>query len=402
MTKFAARAMLPEGMFETAIGEKAEAFRSGLADRELERLEAADSFDFGFQGRDLTELDTNGASRDATPAPEITARLLSAQGGDDARQMPGLEKLLEMREAPEVGDTFRPDAGADHAAWATTAAGQGGGRNIELRYPGIKEVFIEHDGLQRSFIIDVPADFDPARSDAYSAVMVFHGKGGQSSNMVKTGFSEAGEDGDFIAIYANAVDGRWNKGNGTGPDDVGFVQVILNQLITNWNVDSDQVFAAGVSNGGMFTQVLASQAGDHFAAFGVINANLPKAVGDADYTGSDQPMVIFHGTEDRRVPFEGKPLANGNTGPGAEDMVAYWAENNSTTMGAYQQLPDTANDGMTNSVRYSDDGTIEHYVTEGGGHAWPGLSGGKARSLGPTQDINATDIIVDFFSDYGL
>lgn len=279
---------------------------------------------------------------------------------------------------------------------ATYLANRAEGSNTEERYPGMQEVTIEHDGIQRSFIIDVPADFDPARDEAYSVVFVFHGNGGEASNMVRTGFSDAGEEGDFITVYPNAVDNQWSKGDGVGADDVGFVQAINAQLITDWNVDSDHVFAAGVSNGGSFVQFLASQIGDDFAGFGVVNANLPKSVGWAEHTGADEPMVIFHGTDDPLVPFEG------SQGPGAEGMVAYWADNNDTTMGGYQLLPDIAADGMTTSVQYSDDGTVVHYVTEGGGHAWPGLSNGDAQTDMPTQDINATDIMIDFFSDYGL
>lgn len=285
---------------------------------------------------------------------------------------------------------------------ATYLADRAEARNIEERYPGIQEITIEHDGIQRSLIIDVPADYDPARDEPYSVVFVFHGNGGQASNMVRTGFSDAGEEGDFITVYPNAVDKQWSKGDGVGADDVGFVQAINAQLITDWNVDSDHVFAAGVSNGGNFVQVLASQSGDDFAGFGVVNANLSASVDNAEHTGADEPMVIFHGTDDPLVSFEGNILDNGSQGPGAEDMVAYWADHNDTTMGDYQLLPDIAEDGMTTLVQYSDDGTVVHYVTEGGGHAWPGLSYGNAQIGIPTQDINATDIIIDFFSDLGL
>jgi len=119
--------------------------------------------------------------------------------------------------------------------------------------------------------------------------------------------------------------------------------------------------------------------------------------------------VFFNSTEDRYMPFEGGRVIGGFNGVGAGGDVLgslatadYWADQNDTEMGVFEQMPDIADDGMTTAYRMSDDGTIHQYVTYGGDHQWPGLDPSSGYGNAATQDINASDIILDFFEEYGL
>ena len=45
-------------------------------------------------------------------------------------------------------------------------------------------------------------------------------------------------------------------------DDVGFVTYIMEEITEQWCVDLDQIHMTGISNGGMFTYYMASNALD--------------------------------------------------------------------------------------------------------------------------------------------
>ena len=346
-----------------------------------------DRFEFRFERASVQEDD------DSTDANET-----------DGTATQSLRTTTTETAATETTLDFTPDW-LDRLGTGDRTFEWGSGNNARReRYPGLNELTVEHDGLMRDIIIDVPDGFDPTdTTTTYSAVLVFHGNGGNASNMVRIGFSDAGEEEDFIAVYLNAEGGRWTNGRETTEiDDVGFVLSVIDLLVEEWNVDADTVFAAGHSNGGMFVQRLADEVPDAFAGYGVVNANMPSTLGEAAQSDTDEPIVFFHGTEDEQMPYEGWTLPRGGTVYGADDTIDYWATYNGTEMGDFTMMPDIADDGMTTSVRVSDDGSVVQYVTDGGGHAWPGLDRWNDRTGEPTQDIEATDIIVDFFSDYGL
>lgn len=364
----------------------------------------SDTFQFRFQDRAAADPDEGGDAPAESPDAEgPDTQALAGETGMLLQEFQSADAATAVQLNLAFSDLTAPQSLADDASTTFAVSGRTYSDNVLKRYPGIQEVKMTHDGMERSYIVDVPATFDATRPEPYSVVFVFHGSGGTAQNMVKTGFSTAGEDGDFIVVYPQAIGGTWTTGrNPLAPDDVGFATAILDDMVQNWNVDANHTFAAGHSNGGRFVQLLISEVPDAFAAYGLVNTNLPGPVGHSEHTGSDEPMVIFHGTADPFAPYDGQLLSNGKTSPGADDTVAYWAENNQTQMGEYQLLPDIADDGMTTSVQFSDDGSIAHYVTEGGGHAWPGSTKTNAQTGPATLDINATEILVDFFSDYGL
>lgn len=273
----------------------------------------------------------------------------------------------------------------------------------EERFPGQHEITIEHDGLMRTFIVDVPKTFDADRADAYSAVMVFHGLDAAADGMAHTGMSDAGEERDFISVYPSAVDGRWSiDATEDDFDDTGFVQAILKDLSENWNVDTGAVFAAGHSQGGSFVQHLADKLPDAFAGVSVVTGVKPNNLDGLNESGDDLPMVFFHSTEDPYLPYEGTPYGPNMVFGGADQTVQHWADYNDTEMGDFVVVPDIADDGQSTVMRVSEDGSIAHYVTDGDSHGWPGSDYWNDYTGEVTYDIDATEIMVEFFADYGL
>ncbi|MGV6847224.1 MAG: alpha/beta hydrolase-fold protein [Marinibacterium sp.] len=381
--------------------------------------------------RTTAEEDTSDPVRDAVPDKAVFwARFLKKFAADQPDANPSdpttdsAEPTTAPPVAPTVDVTVEPnvatpadDTAADlgtavNAKPANPGGGRGGGKGkpkdatddsggADPIGPGRHDLVFAHDGEDRKVFIDVPSSFDPANPDGYPVVFVFHGLNADAEGMIWTGMSDAGEAEGFITVYPDSVQGSWNTGhNGETHDDLGFVLALVNELVTNWNADADAIFATGHSQGGYLSQYLADQAPDVFAAYAAVASGMPVLQGDNQT--EDEPFIFFHSTEDPMFPYEGWDIGNGQTWGGAEAAVDHWAAQNATTMGNFVAMPDSADDGMTTAVRTSADGSIAHYVTDGDSHGWPGTQYWNEATREVTYDINATDLIVDFFSDYGL
>ncbi len=104
------------------------------------------------------------------------------------------------------------------------------------------------------------------------------------------------------------------------------------------------------------------------------------------------PVLAFHGTADRIVPYEGK----GRELPPIREWAASWATRNGCGSSPRQVF----NEGEVAAASWEgckDGATVTLYTIDGGGHTWPG-AGATAGWEAATKDINATDVIWDFFA----
>ena len=284
--------------------------------------------------------------------------------------------------------------------WSPPNGGWGGGDwSPDWLLP--VEVTIMVNGIERTFGITMPKDFDPAQ--LYAGIMTFHGGGESGTDPVTMAgladWSDYDSPPQFIEIYPVGMGDTWGWDPNDDPfNDLEFVAALIDELITNWNLDPEALFAAGISAGGNMVQRLALEMPEFFAGYGVVVSSLTDAmVAEATASQVDEPMIIFHGTDDAVVPYEGIDGWQGQPVLySAEETAEFWAEHNDTEMGEFIELPDSTDDGTTVLYRTSVDGSVAHYVVVGGDHSWPGSIETSA------QDIDASQLIVEFFSDYGL
>jgi polyhydroxybutyrate depolymerase len=201
--------------------------------------------------------------------------------------------------------------------------------------------------------------------------------------------------------------------------DVRFVNQLLDEAEATLCVDTRRIFAAGLSNGAIFSSVLACSLSDRIAAIapvaGVTNFKRCKP---------DRPVAViaFHGTADQVISFDGGlgpiglnlPTDDGRTigeirpqlanGPSVPETVAAWAKRNGCKKKPNeQQIADDVK-----LVRYSgcdDNATVELYEIIGGGHTWPGSEFSRAieSSVGHvTFSIDADQELWDFFQKHPL
>jgi polyhydroxybutyrate depolymerase len=108
-------------------------------------------------------------------------------------------------------------------------------------------------------------------------------------------------------------------------------------------------------------------------------------------------MIIFHGTADAVVPYEGGPVATGSgiqVAP-TEENAQRWAEHNGCSSLPRETVLDTE------VVQIGWAGCAEPvvlYKIVGGGHTWPDGAVDVARLGHTTRQISATEEMWELFS----
>lgn len=282
------------------------------------------------------------------------------------------------------------------------------------------------NGIPRNYYVHVPPSYD--RSKSMPLVLVFHGTHLNGPAMIYlTNFNTYADKKGFIVVYPNGAGGRWEDGRtGTGvADDIGFVRSLLDRLSSVVNIDRRHIYAAGFSNGGYFTERLACES-DRIAAIAVVAASMMERTATECSANRRVPVIFFVGTADPLVPSEesehndqlGKlgelvglsglgslsvPVARMGGVMPLSEALSFWCRHNQCSLSPYaNEEPDRdPRDGTT--VRRETYGAygseVVYYKIKGGGHTWPGATFNAPSDIfgKTTYDINATELITDFF-----
>lgn len=274
---------------------------------------------------------------------------------------------------------------------------------------------VEVDGVARTYQRHVPADL-PA--GPRPLVVDLHGY--QSGAAIQAqisrfdrvadreGFVLATPQGSGPLSYWNAVP------HPDLPDDVAFIEAVLDDVGAEECIDLARVYVDGFSNGAFLTSLLACRLDDRIAAVATVSGLLRPEPCPARRA---VPVYAIHGTADRFVGYEGE-------NPALETLT--WDDDSRR---AFQGLPfapvtetaaawakaagcdaDPAEreqaDGVTRtSYDCPDGGDVVLDTVDGGGHTWPGseFTAASASLLGPTStSFDASDAIWSFFEAHPM
>lgn len=209
-----------------------------------------------------------------------------------------------------------------------------------------------------------PEDFDPGSGESFPLVLHLHGAidVAQGANPADIELDASGYRDlpsqyrvivaaptalvhPFLPIYfwnaakaCCAFDGVFDF---EPPDDVGFLNRLLDKLLADYPIDPKRIYIYGYSNGGWMAHRMACEAADRIAAIiagaGVFPANDPEHVCTPSMPVS---VLHFHSRDDEVVPFNGgnSSVAAGVVPddpvfdfPGAIETVVRWAALNQCT-----------------------------------------------------------------------
>jgi polyhydroxybutyrate depolymerase len=288
------------------------------------------------------------------------------------------------------------------------------GAAVEPLGPGDYTRTLPCGGLERSYVVHVPPQYDAARP--VPVVLCFHGAVTNGRFQVKfTGMNDKADEAGFVVVYPNGTGPNestlfWNVGAfprrraAEERDDVGFVRALLDDLATVVNVDAKRVFACGMSNGGMMSHRLGVELSDRIAAIAPVAGTL--ALADPK-PGRAMPVLQIHGTEDTFVPWDGRDgVSFGWKFRGVAETLDFWIEHNGCDREpVVTAMPDRADDGLTcerHVYRSAQGADVELIRIAGGGHTWPGRDLRLGLIGKATRDFSANDAIWDFFQRHPL
>lgn len=298
------------------------------------------------------------------------------------------------------------EANSDAGAEPVAAAAEPFSPEFPARSPESQARKLRVGDDERSYVLHVPANLD--HNNPAPLVLVFHGRLGTGQLMEQmTGFSEMANQG-FIVAYPDGIGRSWNAGHGVGlaesegVDDVGFIARLIDALSAEFKIDPRRIYAAGMSNGGMFAYRLACELKGRIAAVASVAGPLPPQI--ADHCNQAGPLSILHihGTADRIVPWEGGETSSGGKILSVDATMHLWAGAQKCS----EQSVITFSKGNVSCQSYSNCSTgaaVSLCRVEGGGHTWPGSqpAGILEAVVGPTnQDVNATAMIWTFFEQH--
>ncbi len=292
--------------------------------------------------------------------------------------------------------------------------------------PGSHKIAMTVNGLERTYILYVPAAYTP-QTPAPLVIMLHGGGGTAKAALRETEWALKAEKEGFLAAFPNAMardpsrpssfagnPQLWNDGSDrfypgqTAPDDVGFIAAMLDDLSARFAVDERRVFVTGFSNGASMSFRVGAELSERIAAIAPVAGALWF---DPAMIGHPVSMCYITGTADPLNPIEGgvPRLATG-TGvgdsdrvrakpkPPVRDSILKWAK----ALGCPATPTSGAEADGVRTESYSPcRGAAEvlYIAVDGLGHTW---AGGRSllpeRLVGKTSNkIGATDVIWGFF-----
>ena len=177
-------------------------------------------------------------------------------------------------------------------------------------------------------------------------------------------------------------------------DEGDFFRKLLEEVTARFNLSRDNVFMAGMSNGGDLCYQLAFTTPGLFKAYASVAGLAFEWLYDEYPACEPVPFMEIHGNADRTSRWEGDPTNDGGWGKylPVPEAVARVVKSNGCTTTSTDSMP-TLNDPdrLVKHTLYSGAKTgcdVELYEIEGGKHSWG------------AKDLPTEEIIWKFFSRY--
>ena len=163
--------------------------------------------------------------------------------------------------------------------------------------------FTTSDGTEVPYLFYLPKEYQADAEQKFGLMLFLHGRGeskGPLSLVAKWGppkFAARGDELAWIIVSPQCPKSdRW-----ASETQQTRVTELLDSIIHNHNVDEGRIFLTGLSMGGYGTWTMAANQPNRFAAVAPICGG-----GDPEQAEKlkDVPIWVFHGDQDRPVPFE--------------------------------------------------------------------------------------------------
>lgn len=267
---------------------------------------------------------------------------------------------------------------------------------------------IDVAGRRREFRLHLPSGF--GRTRHLPLVLVFHGSSASASVIEReTNFDALADSVGFIVAYPEGLHRGWNIGEccrysfKENVSDIAFAGALIAHLELGLGIDSTRIYAAGYSDGGTLSMLLACSMSDRIAAIGTVSGTLFDPLPPCNLS-RPVPVIVIHGTGDTHIPYAGQRglqamFRGTHANLSAPEVARFWTDRDSC-----EAPPQTTRSGRVVRMVYdcADSTVVTFFTIEGGEHGWPGGGRGWIFSPRPPSDMSATDSIVTFLMRYHL
>ena len=239
--------------------------------------------------------------------------------------------------------------------------------------PGDTTMMIDIGGMQRSYILHVPASYDG--KTPMPLVIDWHPLT-QSASFQRTmsGYAALGDREGFVTIFPDGINAAWNIGPcctmSRMVDDKGFARALVERMRKESCVDMKRVYSAGYSMGGGMTHFLGCNEADLFAAISPAAFDLLEEKEEPCMPARPITVIAFRGTADLIVPYEGGASTPPTGYPldpihfrGAKGTFKHWAELDGCT-----GEPEMGTGGCETYKQCKDGVEVTLCTKQGGGH----------------------------------
>lgn len=245
---------------------------------------------------------------------------------------------------------------------------------------------MKFDGKVRPYKVHLPPSYDGTKP--LPLILVFNAwTHTPDITETHTTLSIKADTSNFIVVYPAGIIGsnkEWNHDDRySTPNDVGFIKELIDTLIKDYSIDTNMIYAAGMSNGGGMAYRMAYELPFRIAAIAPVAGNLVAA---NYHPKRPVPVIHFHAKNDGSVAYST-----------VKPVVDSWKALNANTTGPDTFFVTSGAKGM----RWKGDDNNEFiiYLTDIGGHSWPG---GKPSFATPSKAISANNLMWEFFKLHTL
>jgi polyhydroxybutyrate depolymerase len=294
----------------------------------------------------------------------------------------------------------------------------GSGGELAAQQGLLQKLSFVQDNLNREFLLYRPRGLEDTNAPR-PLVLVIHGGAGTARGMVritKSRWNALADQHGFYVVYPQGIDKIWDFGEGTVSsrltqkvDDLAYFRSVISATSATVNIDSNRVFATGLSRGAQASFFLACNLPNQIRAVMPVATNLPEYMVNECQSGPPVGMALITGTADPQVPYNGGTITvlgqRRDVVLSSEQTLDLWQHRNGCGSTPQTQNIDVRrNDGVSVTLRNwsCSRAPVRHYAVQGGGHTWPsGRQFLPVRIVGPvSRDIDAANEGWAFFSQF--
>ncbi|MTI00324.1 PHB depolymerase family esterase [Roseibium sp. RKSG952] len=161
------------------------------------------------------------------------------------------------------------------------------------------------------YFIHLPPGIQPG--EGVGAIFFVHGYKGSGLNEIRNkSFLKMADDLGVAFVAVNGIEGTWSFPNAPRAlrNEFQYFDEVIDSVVASFPVNRNRIMLSGFSSGAFVTWYMACDNSERFAGYAPIAGAFWKPLPDQCATKTPY-LFHVHGTQDKTVPFGGRPLGGG-------------------------------------------------------------------------------------------